>query len=34
MAIVTMDALFLTGLTYREMTKRFAISWDTGALWR
>jgi cation:H+ antiporter len=31
-AVVTMNALFLTGLTYRVMTKRFAIAWDTGAI--
>jgi cation:H+ antiporter len=31
-AVVTMNALFLTGLTYRVMTKRFAIAWDTGAM--
>ena len=31
-AIVTMNALFLIGLTYRVMTKRFAIAWDTGAM--
>ena len=32
LAIVTMNALFLIGLTYRVMTKRFAVSWDTGAM--
>ena len=31
-AIVTMNALFLIGLTYRVMTKRFAVTWDTGAI--
>ncbi len=31
-AVVTMNGLFLAGLTYRVMTKRFAISWDTGAI--
>jgi cation:H+ antiporter len=31
-AVVTMNGLFLTGLTYRVMTKRFAIAWDTGAI--
>ncbi len=31
-AVVTMNALFLIGLTYRAMTKRFAIAWDTGAI--
>ena len=32
MAVVTMNGLFLAGLTYRVMTKRFAISWDTGVM--
>jgi len=32
LAIVTMNALFLIGLTYRVMTKRFAVAWDTGAM--
>ena len=32
LAVVTMNALFLVGLTYRVMTKRFAIAWDTGAI--
>ena len=32
LAIVTMNALFLIGLTYRVMTKRFAVTWDTGAI--
>jgi cation:H+ antiporter len=31
-AIVMMNALFLIGLTYRAMTKRFVINWDTGAM--
>jgi cation:H+ antiporter len=31
-AVVTMNGLFLIGLTYRVMTKRFAIAWDTGAI--
>ena len=31
-AVVTMNALFLIGLTYRVMTKRFAVTWDTGAM--
>jgi cation:H+ antiporter len=31
-AVVTMNALFLTGLTYRVLTKRFAVAWDTGAM--
>jgi cation:H+ antiporter len=32
LAVVLMNALFLIGLTYRVLTKRFAISWDTGAM--
>ena len=32
LAVVTMNALFLIGLTYRVITKRFAIAWDTGAM--
>lgn len=32
LAVVTMYALFLIGLTYRVMTKRFAVAWDTGAM--
>jgi cation:H+ antiporter len=32
LAVVTMNALFLVGLTYRVMTKRFAVAWDTGAM--
>jgi cation:H+ antiporter len=31
-AIVMMNALFLIGLTYRAMTKRFVVNWDTGAI--
>jgi cation:H+ antiporter len=31
-AIVIMNALFLIGLTYRVMTKRFVIAWDTAAI--
>jgi cation:H+ antiporter len=31
-AVVTMNALFLMGLTYRVMTKRFVVAWDTGAM--
>ncbi|MGE0449578.1 MAG: sodium:calcium antiporter [Vicinamibacterales bacterium] len=31
-AIVMMNALFLIGLTYKVMTKRFVVSWDTGAI--
>jgi cation:H+ antiporter len=32
MAIVVMNALFLIGLTYKLMTKRFIVAWDTGAI--
>jgi cation:H+ antiporter len=32
LAVVTMNGLFLTGLTYRVLTKRFAVSWDTGTI--
>lgn len=32
LAVVAMNALFLIGLTYRVMTKRFALTWDTGAI--
>ena len=32
LAVVTMNALFLIGLTYRVTTKRFAVAWDTGAI--
>jgi cation:H+ antiporter len=31
-AVVIMNALFLIGLTYRVLTKRFAVAWDTGAM--
>lgn len=31
-AIVVMNALFLIGLTYRTLTKRFVVGWDTGAI--
>src|SRR5262245_26414127 len=31
-AIVMMYALFLIALTYRAMTKRFVVTWDTGAI--
>lgn len=31
-AIVIMYAVFLIGLTLRTMTKRFVVSWDTGAI--
>ena len=29
-AIVMMNALFLIGLTYKVMTKRFVVAWDTA----
>jgi cation:H+ antiporter len=32
LAIVVMKGLFLTGLTYRVVTKRFVVSWDTAAI--
>lgn len=31
-AIVMMYALFLIGLTYKLVTKRFVVQWDTGAI--
>jgi cation:H+ antiporter len=31
-AIATMNGLFLIGLTYRVITKRFVVTWDTGAI--
>ncbi len=31
-AIVMMNALFLIGLTYKVMTKRFVVAWDSGAI--
>jgi cation:H+ antiporter len=31
-AVVIMNGLFLVGLTYRVMTKRFAVAWDTGTI--
>jgi hypothetical protein len=27
-----MYGFFLTGLTYRVVTKRFMVTWDTGAI--
>ncbi|MEW6321364.1 MAG: sodium:calcium antiporter [Acidobacteriota bacterium] len=30
--VVVMYALFLVGLTFQVMTKRFRVSWDTGAI--
>jgi cation:H+ antiporter len=32
LAVVIMNALFLIGLTYRVLTKRFVVAWDTGAI--
>lgn len=32
MAVVIMNGLFLIGLTYRVLTKRFVVTWDTGAI--
>ena len=32
LAVVTMNALFLIGLTYRVLTKRYAVAWDTGTI--
>jgi cation:H+ antiporter len=32
LAVVMMNAIFLIGLTYRVMTKRFAVAWDTGTM--
>jgi cation:H+ antiporter len=32
LAVVAMNGLFLIGLTYRVMTKRFVVAWDTGAI--
>ena len=31
-AIAMMNALFLIGLTYKVMTKRFVVAWDAGAI--
>jgi cation:H+ antiporter len=31
-AIVMMNALFLIGLTYKVMTKRFLVTWDSAAI--
>lgn len=31
-AVVSMYGLFLAGLSYRALTKRFAVAWDTGAM--
>jgi len=32
LAVVMMNALFLAGLTYKTLTKRFVVAWDTGAI--
>lgn len=32
LAVVVMNALFLVGLTFQVLTKRFPIAWDTGAI--
>ena len=31
-AIVIMNGVFMIGLTYKVMTKRFVVAWDTGAI--
>lgn len=31
-AIVMMNGIFLIGLTYKVITKRFVVAWDTGAI--
>ena len=31
-AIVMMNALFLIGLTYKVLTKRFLVTWDSAAI--
>jgi cation:H+ antiporter len=31
-AVVTMNAVFLIGLTYHVIAKRFVVAWDTGAI--
>jgi cation:H+ antiporter len=31
-AVVMMNAIFLIGLTYKVLTKRFVVAWDTGAI--
>ena len=31
-AVVIMNGLFLIGLTYKVMTKRYVVAWDTGAI--
>jgi len=32
LAIVAMNGLFLSGLTYQVITKRFVVAWDTAAI--
>ena len=32
MAIAMMNGLFLIGLTYKIMSKRFVVAWDTGGI--
>lgn len=32
LAVVVMNAIFLIGLTYKVMTKRFVVTWDTGTI--
>jgi cation:H+ antiporter len=32
LGVVIMNALLLIGLTYRVITKRFGVSWDTGTM--
>jgi cation:H+ antiporter len=32
LAIVAMNAIFLVGLTYRVVAKRYVVAWDTGAI--
>jgi cation:H+ antiporter len=32
LAVVIMNGLFLIGLTYRVLAKRFVVAWDTGAI--
>lgn len=32
LAIVVMNGLFLSGLTYQVITKRFVVAWDTAAI--
>ena len=32
LAIVAMNGLFLSGVTYQVLTKRFVVAWDTAAI--